>query len=1122
MRNTSLLLLPVFCAFAIACSSDNTSSTPSQPVASQNVQAANGEAPLAVQTPNIYEFTSGPQGKLSIHIYSEDGIWIVEQNKIDVDGLPTPQGRWTFTTKEKAYAYAQENLGISESQRNDQALDQEPSEELLFSENLNSGAELWKVTNTWNWGWEIEFAKWMRANLHPDFFQALGIENDCADAYYQARMIFAYENALPVSFRLAGGGAYFTQKTVRPEWKKLKTDADWRKNKQFLKALDYIANTTYTHTLGKDTYPVEMSKEGLIEGTAFLSLGETSGHTLLVNEINLGDATSTRLPMYTLNSTVPKTVRPLYESMFYQSSQPQKSPYGNVGFVRFRWPKSSGASALVDAKKMPYYSEEQYDPDFVQPVSDENPEYKDFSITVFRKLNPDFNPSLRITEGLAEIDQMVAARKDVIIEGYAVCKAGCKEGSADYENWSTPSRDKRIKELLHDLEMYQSALYAIPDVSKSWEDALTKNIVELDGENYVLSHLKWTFQNSFFSSDPNQTPEIRWGLSATAFAQSAFMQLNPLLQARKTKVSQKTDCLTSPTCTVFSTQYMENGTFIEDQDIQNAISTRNQYCSIVGEAKCAAFNAALAAMPTQIPGHSSFMETWNNIYTLNSDPRVGEAQRWGAPPVYLKSVTVPGSLSALGRYKTKLAASKYIYDSSKNETTYEVLVIDSVTQQIDSLGVMPEFTAYAFSDKVGQLLIANAKSKELSVVAMDTMAKTSVDVSGLSFQGDPALSPYSSVTWVSESRFVWSYFNRLALFADDGAGSYKWVRELDGYTTAGYNSSLGYKTVNRAASEADPSDFVVSFVDLLDDSKPEVSFEVNSVLGPIHPNYVSFEGVSSDKTALVSWSKYSDSGSKTGHIVVSRDTGVAKTTTAFNNLYFNSYSDGVATVSGYDEAAAKSFVTFYFLNDDLTVKSKEKFEGYCNNCYGQEKLLLIGDAVYTLDSNKKSVTKVAQVVGAKSSEIVSINSIYGKFASLSVSENESYYTVLSDMENSSSVLAARSMYFDKQPGTYPTVSLSSSVTVEKPEGPAYYGVNLVLSLDHLEKGPIATPQYISGGEGEGEHEGYEGEVQEEMLTAPDLKDIKMAVKVLDPVAIQPMDESISLVFVNDKTLIIFK
>lgn len=1128
------LLLVAVLFSAIACSSDKNSSIPSaEPKPQDTALVTVDAAPISADTANVYEFMSGPQGPLSIHIYSEDGIWIIEQNKIAEDGLPTPMGRWTFTTKEKAYAYAVSELGVSETQRNDAALDKDPSSDVLFSDNLSSGNVLWEVKNTWDWDWEIAFAKWMRANLHPDFFEQLGIENDCADAYYQARMIFAYENALPVSFRLAGGGAFFTQNVVRPEWKKLKTNADWRKNERFLKALDYIANTTYTHTLGRDTYPVEITAEGLIEGTAFLYLDKTSGHTLLVNEINLGntEASKIRLPMYTLNSTVPKSLQPLYEAMFYEPSQPEVSKYGFTGFVRFRWPKSSGAAALVDATKMPYYSMEQYDKSFMDSVTNEGDEseesseeeYKNFSLTVFKRLNPDFDPTLRITEGITEISEMMIARKDVVIEGYKVCQKGCADGSADYENWSTPSRDKRIKGLLVDLEKYQQALYGIPAVSEAWTKALENPIVELEGSSYSLNHVKWTFANDFHNSNPNVTPGERWGLSPEAFAMAAQKELNPQIEARNAKIKGKNDCQSSPSCLLFSEDYIANSTFIEDQDMQRATLLRNEYCNIAGVELCEKFKSTLATLPTASPVHANFLETWEKIYLLNSDPTVSEAQRWGAMPQGYKTMTLSGLYTVVGKYNSKVVLQKEMYPNA------ELSIVDDTTEKFEVILKLAKSGTYALNSKNGLLAVIDNATTELIIYDVTTSQKQVLklfDVGPIDEYGF-----YASLSWTKSGALLVSYQNKMVAYTLENGQFTTNNQVYKNYAFAGTDGYI-YAMSNLELDSEKPPKWEISFVNALDTTKANIQFLASDVLGSIKPSYISFSGMITNKAALLQWNYYDSTVSQFGYIHVDLVTGNVKNMPKLPS-YLSRINDNVASTTIYNDSDGSSKTEFYFFTDDFAVEKVVSLKGSCQNCYEETAdSIKVGSDMYKIDMVKKEVVKTVSFTGLTANASVDVSAIYGNLAILSYYNDTEYYYALYDLEKQETLITAESLGLNLTvEGILPMLTISKSHTAgPTPETLKYYSLNLLYDLLNIPAGPIATPgNTYYGDEGDGEPLEYaydeDGNIivpeNEAVKALP--KTVPFDVTILDPSVIKTKNDKISIFSVSDyQTVIVFK
>jgi len=196
----------------VGCSDDNkTTPTPTGTggSGSGNEVAESQEVPISPEVPNIYESFNAVEGSISVNLYMEEGVWVVTKSVISEDGLPDVVEKKVFTTKEKAYAYAKEFFGITEEQKNPDAIDQPAPEEIADINTLVPKQALWEVDPNleWNWEWEVKFAEWFRDTVTTTFFMDLGIENDCQDIAVQSRMIFARLNKLPVAFRLAGGGA---------------------------------------------------------------------------------------------------------------------------------------------------------------------------------------------------------------------------------------------------------------------------------------------------------------------------------------------------------------------------------------------------------------------------------------------------------------------------------------------------------------------------------------------------------------------------------------------------------------------------------------------------------------------------------------------------------------------------------------------------------------------------------------------------------------------------------------------------------------------------------------------------------------------------------------------------
>ncbi len=218
-------------------------------------------------------------------IYFQDGLWRVDQFQVDNRGYLHLDNRKSYGNDKEALASLKEKSRLMPFSRTSQ-------NEVLAER--NRAAFLWKAENQWNWHWELEFAKWVRENASAEFFTENKIPVDCADAIYAFRWIFAKINKLPVGSRQANG-KLVTHETHWPQWASLPTHEDWQKDRRFRRVLDNILNTTYTHTLFRDSYPIAIDDQSFREGSFFLELFSSSGHTSIVNEVNSN--TTTKIPL---------------------------------------------------------------------------------------------------------------------------------------------------------------------------------------------------------------------------------------------------------------------------------------------------------------------------------------------------------------------------------------------------------------------------------------------------------------------------------------------------------------------------------------------------------------------------------------------------------------------------------------------------------------------------------------------------------------------------------------------------------------------------------------------------------------------------------------------------------
>lgn len=366
---------------------------------------------------------------------------------------------------------------------------------------------LWKVTESWSTEWELRYDAWVKESVHPRFFSDRGIATDCADVAYAFRWIFAREHGLPAANRLMGSGKLFTQDDVKSEWQKLPTARAWDKDKRFLAALNYVMKMTYTHVLSRDSFPVALTREGLLRGTHYLTLDSSSGHTRFVHWLSLSGSGS---PIEYVESTVPRRVRVLVETGFWINEQPKE---GN-GFMRFVWPvKASSGWKLTDKAEMPHYSLEQYAPELMTGRTS-------FAEAVLLRLVPNLDFRARLTQGIEDFKGLVLGRQEVVEQGFAHCGGGrCPEGSSNYEAWSTPSRDSRVTSLFLQLERIVNGMGdKDPELRSIWNRSLDEIVFKLEGETYTMAQLGLAFRYELASPDPSLSVARRWALAPEAFS----------------------------------------------------------------------------------------------------------------------------------------------------------------------------------------------------------------------------------------------------------------------------------------------------------------------------------------------------------------------------------------------------------------------------------------------------------------------------------------------------------------------------------------------------------------------------------------------------------------------------
>jgi hypothetical protein len=605
-------------------------------------------------------------------LHGEGGIYTVDVIREAPRSLPRLTLSRRFRDLSEAMGFAQKTASSPPADAKVQSLSWDFRSARPASPAAATGVSLWKVTQSWSWEWEKRYAEWIRNEVDLDFFVKHQLANDCADVAFALRWIFARNHGLPAANRLAGSGVLFTQDSMLPEWAKLPSHADWSQDRRFRAALEYFLNLTYTQTLRRDSYPIEISPESFMPGAHHLSLPGSGGHTWIVKGTDFSP-TSTQ-PIEMMASTVPREVRVLDRLGFWRLLQPEEA---KDGLLRFRWPvKTMGQWDLAPEDSHPRFSREQYLPEFVKG-------YSSFAEAVLLKLIPNMDFVARLEGGVEEIRTQFGMRKDVVARGYEACKAsGCAEDSKAYDDWSTFSRDKRIQEVATQLKLIALNVgEVLPKVKAAWSRLSDAPILSLDGEVYSLKEVLLAWEQATYSSDPRHSVQTRWGVAPASFAAGLGRRFDALLLKRASRIaSQAKVCSRSSDCKPDSPEWAAAHTFDLDRSLSLLPSALNEYCWTAPSARCEALALARDAVTVGASvGRPMPLEQWVGVSQfLVSDPRAPLEVRWGANATSRRSYVFDGkSRAAIDVSRSGLAAYKGLTPGAR-EGDFLVFSADTV------------------------------------------------------------------------------------------------------------------------------------------------------------------------------------------------------------------------------------------------------------------------------------------------------------------------------------------------------------------------------------------------------------------------------------------------------------
>ncbi len=485
---------------------------------------------LVSYTQEAVVYRSGPSAQKAF-VISENNIWKVKINSYKA-GWPEQIAEYQFKNLGAAQKYLAQYHFLLDSN----LIEAQKEKELRG----DSAEMIWTPKNTWSWDWELKFANWIQNEVDTDFYQKYNLRTDCADVMYSLRWIFARMNYLPAANKTMDG-LWFPHRSSKNEWKDLKTHSEWSKDQRFIAALKYIMQQSYTHTLHKDSYPIALNATSMLPGSFHLIVSGKSGHTMVVyRQFPATDGVRVMI----MASTVPRAVRVLSEHMIYPSKFDPKSD----SIRRMRWPIVTDQKVgLVEPEKMPYYSLEQF---------------SDKDINVNRILNPNPNWQVEYDQALASLLELLNQRKTAVEMGFKACAPNkCATDSTLYDQHSTPSRDRRLKQALNYIESEIAQNYTDYDKRKSEE-----KFFDLFNEKFTLLQVSRVLNSSLFSSNPNDEMGRRWLLGVDNYPRIHKEELVKNLVLRRAKIQKALkECRSIESCSNQSKDFETYNLYTETQ-----------------------------------------------------------------------------------------------------------------------------------------------------------------------------------------------------------------------------------------------------------------------------------------------------------------------------------------------------------------------------------------------------------------------------------------------------------------------------------------------------------------------------------------------------------------------------
>ena len=393
---------------------------------------------------------------------------------------------------------------------------------------LLSFSAIWEPLNSWDdleIDWETKFSEWMQSdsvnkNLFYDETSIYGkIKVDCADVMYLMRAIFSYENSL--DFKVMH--PLFAHRRVKKYYSHSMNNWNHLPQEEKVSAfLNYLADNLGTEALSRnDSYsvaPKDIKPGDFFMFKAFLDPNSNMAtrHSFMIKDI-----TPTGLfDVIYSTQRARDNDKPMYYRKNHMFSAPLAPTIYGWGFKRFKKP----SEYEISNSNIAAYDDSQYD-----IVSNNSGAYFfKYVQSVLKQSNetPENKVERLFTDLCQRLEDRVEAVNDAIIYRKKI-NYRCMNAS-EYDIYSTPLRDSRIKAAFEDVEIYLNTLDDTFIDSKFL--SLLRNVfdenlslVDLDelesacpiqikeNETMELNTFYSKLLNNEISNNPNDPINARWG-----------------------------------------------------------------------------------------------------------------------------------------------------------------------------------------------------------------------------------------------------------------------------------------------------------------------------------------------------------------------------------------------------------------------------------------------------------------------------------------------------------------------------------------------------------------------------------------------------------------------------------